>query len=127
MALLIDLKPGERIIIGQAVITNDGPRTRLVIQGDTPILREKDIIRPEDADTPCKMIYATVQLMYLDPDPKRHHQVYFAFARQVQEAAPSTAPYLLDINEKIIAGAYYQALKEAKKLVNHEARLLSNA
>lgn len=127
MALLIDLKPGERIIIGRAIVTNDGPRTRLVIHGDTPILREKDILRPEDADTPCKTLYATVQVMYLDGHPERHHGPYFDVARQVQEAAPSTTPYILRINEKIIAGTYYQALKEARKLVNYEARLLSHA
>jgi flagellar protein FlbT len=127
MALLIDLKPGERVIIGQALVTNDGPRTRLVIQGDAPILREKDILRSEDADTPCKRLYLNVQLMYVDQEPARFHAGYFDLSRQVQEAAPSTAPYLLRINEKIISGSYYQALKEAKKLVHYEARLLSDA
>jgi flagellar biosynthesis regulator FlbT len=41
MALIIDLKPGEKILIGTAVITNDSQRTRLHISGDAAILREK--------------------------------------------------------------------------------------
>ena len=57
MALIIDLKPSERIIIGDALITNDTARTRLHIEGDAPILREKDILRPDEADSPSKKIY----------------------------------------------------------------------
>ena len=37
MALKVELKPGERFILGDSVITNDDQRTRLFIEGDTPI------------------------------------------------------------------------------------------
>ena len=53
MALVIDLKPGEKILIGNAVITNDSQRTRLHIAGEAPIIREKDVMQEEDADTAC--------------------------------------------------------------------------
>ena len=46
MALKVELKPGERIIIGDCVITNADQRTRLLIDGHAPILREKDILTP---------------------------------------------------------------------------------
>ena len=65
MALKVELKPHERIIIGACVITNTDQRARLLIDGDKiPILREKDILTPETADTPAKLIYLAVQLMY---------------------------------------------------------------
>ena len=51
MALKIELKPGERIILGDCVVTNADQRTRLVIEGDAPILREKDIMTPRVAPT----------------------------------------------------------------------------
>ena len=57
MALVIDLKPGEKILIGTAVITNDKQRTRIHIAGEAPILREKDVLQEEECDTPCKKIY----------------------------------------------------------------------
>ena len=60
MALKVELKPGERFILGDSVITNDDQRTRLFIEGDTPILREKDILRASEADTPCKRVYLLV-------------------------------------------------------------------
>ena len=52
MALKVELKPRERIIIGQVVIRNDEQRTRFFIEGDAPILREKDILTAASADTP---------------------------------------------------------------------------
>ena len=71
MALKVELKPRERIIIGQVVIRNDEQRTRFFIEGDAPILREKDILTGASADTPAKKIYLAIQLMYLaqDRDP----------------------------------------------------------
>ena len=47
VALKIELKPDERVILGDCVITNDDQRTRLVIEGRSPILREKDIMTAE--------------------------------------------------------------------------------
>jgi flagellar protein FlbT len=77
MGLKVELKPGERIIVGDSIITNDDQRTRLVIDGNAPILREKDILTPETANTPCKKIYLAVQLMYLARNPREHHDLYF--------------------------------------------------
>lgn len=126
MALIIDLKPSERIIIGTALITNDDNRTRLHIEGAAAILREKDIMREEEANTPCKRIYFTVQLMYLSQDPSAMHDAYFAQIRDIQNAAPSTSTFFMVINEHIMNGHYYKALKEARLLIEHEAELIGN-
>ncbi len=127
MALIIDLKPSERVIIGNALITNDDVRTRLHIEGSAPILREKDIMREDEANTPCKKIYFAVQLMYIAPDPQKVHKAYFSLVRNVQDAAPSTAVMFAKINDHILNDEYYKALKEARILIEHEKELLSNA
>ena len=57
MALKVELKPGEKLIVGTCVITNSDQRTKLFIDGKAPILREKDILSPTTADTPAKAIY----------------------------------------------------------------------
>ena len=64
MALKLELKPNERVILGDCVVTNTDKRTRLVIEGAVPILREKDIMTAGLADTPAKRIYLAVQRMY---------------------------------------------------------------
>src|SRR5262249_32208115 len=127
MALKVEMKPGERMIIGDCVITNSDQRTRLLIDGDTPILREKDILTAETANTPAKRIYLAVQLMYLSRKPCAHHETYFALMRDILEAAPSTWRYIECINNHILTGELYKALKDAKKLISYEGELLENA
>ena len=124
MALIIDLKPNEKILIGNAVITNDTQRTRLHISGDAPILREKDVMQEEDADTPCKKIYFLVQCMYLARNPKIYHDNYFQLIRDIQNAAPTTSLFFMKINDMIIEGSYYKAMKEAQNLLDHEHELM---
>ncbi len=127
MALIIDLKPSERLIIGNALVTNDDARTRLHIEGSAPILREKDIMLEDEADTPCKKIYFTVQLMYISPDPEKMHKTYFSLIHDIQHAAPSTSLFFAKISSHLMNGEYYKALKEARNLMEHEREMLANA
>ena len=127
MALKVELKPGERIFVGESVIINDDQRTRLLIKGAAPVLREKDIMTPQRADTPAKRIYLAVQLMYTSRDPRDHHDVYFALVRDIVQAAPSTWPYIENINNHILRGELYKALKQSRKLIEYEEELFRNA
>jgi flagellar protein FlbT len=127
MALKVELKPGERIFIGECVITNDDQRTRLLIDGRAPVLREKDIMTVEQANTPGKRIYLAVQLMYTSSDPRTHHEVYFALIRDIVQAAPSTWPLIESINNHILSGELYKALKQSRKLIEYEQELFRNA
>ena len=125
MALKVELKPHERIIIGSCVVTNTDQRARLLIDGDNiPILREKDILTPETANTPAKLVYLAVQLMYISPDAEANHGTYFNLLRDIITTVPSSWPLIEAINGHILNGDLYQALKEAKKLVAYEKKLL---
>jgi flagellar protein FlbT len=127
MALKVELKPGERIFIGESVITNDDQRTRLLIDGVAPVLREKDIMTLEKANSPAKRIYLAVQLMYTSRDPRVHHEIYFSLIRDIVEAAPSTWSYIESINNHILRGELYKALKQSRKLTEYEEELVRNA
>jgi flagellar biosynthesis repressor protein FlbT len=128
MALKVELKPHERIIVGSCVITNTDQRARLLIDGDNvPILREKDILTPETADTPAKLVYLAVQLMYISPNGDASHGTYFNLLRDIITTVPSSWPLIEAINGHILNGDLYQALKEAKKLVAYEKKLLEQA
>jgi flagellar protein FlbT len=127
MALKIELKAGERIILGECVVTNTDQRTRLLIEGETPVLREKDILLAADADTPAKRIYLAVQIMYTSKDPRSHHELYFKLIGDIMRAAPSTWPLIESINNHILTGEMYKALKAAKKLVAYEREIFDHA
>jgi flagellar protein FlbT len=127
MPLKVELKPGERIIVGDCLLTNCEQRTRILIEGTTPVLREKDIMTADQATSPARRIYLAVQLMYTSRDSRAHHDVYFALMRDIVQAAPSTWAYVESINNQILTGNIYKALKEAKKLVVYEQELLDHA
>ena len=128
MALKVELKPNERIIIGSCVITNVDQRARLLIEGEnTPVLREKDILTPATADSPAKKIYLAVQLMYLSGDLSTHHEFYFPLVQDFLNAAPSSLPLIAEINNRILAGDLYKALKAVKELIAYEQELIAHA
>jgi flagellar biosynthesis repressor protein FlbT len=127
MALKVELKPGERFILGECIVTNDNQRTRLFIEGDAPILREKDILTPETADTPAKRLYLAVQLMYLARDPERLREEYVTLSTDIVKAAPSTLKLIDAINNELLTGSLYKALREAKNLIAYEQELLGHA
>jgi flagellar protein FlbT len=127
MSLKVELKPHERLIVGNCVITNSDQRTRLFIDGRAPVLREKDILSPSTADTPAKRIYLAVQLMYLEDDIDTMRRDYFALVTDLVRAAPSTIAIVDEINNEILTGQLYKALRAAKKLIQYEQDILANA
>ena len=128
MALRIELKPRERFILGGAVLRNGDTRSELILENNVPILRGKNILSLEDADTPCKRIYFLIQLMYVEGGNLEGHQdTYWALVRDIVKAAPSMLGLIDAINEHLVGGRYYEALKLARKLINEEERLIQHA
>ena len=129
MPLKLTLKPNEKVLIGTAVVTNAGQKCEIIIQNTVPVLREKDIITEERADTICKKIYHTILNMYVEPkNEKEHHDIYFKLVKGLFNAYPHQVVLALtmEISRKILEGNHYQAVKTCKKLINFEAELLAN-
>jgi len=124
MALKIELKPFERIIIGESLITNSDQRTRFLIEGNAPILREKDILTADAANTPIKRIYLCVQMMYLENDIAKYQDTYFEFVKDILAAMPSSRKQIEAASNHILSGSFYKALKDIRKLMSREEELL---
>jgi len=125
MALKINLKPHEKLLLGSAVITNGNAKCSLHVENNVTILREKDILKEKDATSPCKRIYFVVQMMYVDQENLvEYHKLYWKLVRDVIGAAPSVLPYIDKISDCIVVGQYYQALKFSKKLIHYEQEVL---
>ena len=67
MPLTINLKPHERLIVNGVVIENSGPAAKILIHNNAALLRERDIVTEEQANTPARRIYFAVQCQYLFP------------------------------------------------------------
>ena len=126
MALKITLKPGERMIMGGAALTNaNSSSCDLVIENRIPILRQKDILTEEKANSPCRRIYYAIQLMYIDEENlATYHQAYWKMVKDVVRAAPSTVAWIDAISEHILHRQYYQALKLTKRLIAYEQEVI---
>ena len=124
MALKIELKPEERVILGDCVVTNRGQRTQLLIEGRIPILREKDIMTVSRADTLAKRIYLAVQFMYVSKQPMDNYVIYLRLIREMLNVAAGCRPFIDRINNRILTGDLYKALKEARKLIGYEEERL---
>ena len=126
MALKVELKPGEKLLIGNCIITNSDQRTRLFVDGRAPILREKDILTAETANSPAKRIYLAVQLMYINDDIESTRDTYFALVNDFIQAAPSSVELVNQINNEILTGQLYKALKSSQRLIEYEQDLISH-
>ncbi|MCK5420148.1 MAG: flagellar biosynthesis repressor FlbT [Desulfobacterales bacterium] len=127
MTLKITLKPREKMIIGGAVLINGNPKnTDLIIENTVPVLRQKDILSEKDATSPCSRIYFVIQLMYIDEaNLLTHHNAYWKLVRELLDAAPSLTGFIDQINQHILSGRHYQALKLARELITYEQEVIS--
>jgi len=127
MPLRVELKPFERIIIGETVIINSGSRTSFLIDGEAPILREKDTVTAENANTPVKRLYFCIQMMYLKSDIPKYRSSYLGCIKDLRESMPGARDMIETINAHVAAGALYKALKEIRKLMKVEDELAMRA
>jgi flagellar biosynthesis repressor protein FlbT len=128
MSLKLNLKADEKIIIGGAVLRNGPRHAELYVENSVPILRQKDIMTEEEAQSPARRIYFLLQLMYIDAENRPAYQESLGgLMQEVVAAAPSTQSYLVKIVEEIAAGRLYQALKSAHQLIDYEKELFAHA
>jgi flagellar protein FlbT len=123
MPLRVELKPFERIVIGESVIINSATRASFLIDGETPILRERDTVTEETANTPARSLYYCVQMMYLKNDATRYREPYARHLAELRAAMPEARDPIDAANHHVAAGALYKALKEIRKLMKREEEL----
>jgi flagellar protein FlbT len=124
MALKVELKPFERIIIGESLITNSETRTTFLIEGEAPILREKDILTAETANTPVKRLYLCIQMMYLEKNIPKYQDLYMDFVKDLLETQPTLRKSIETASKLILSGSLYHSLKEVRKMIKREEELL---
>lgn len=125
MPLLIDLKPGERVIINGAVIENAGTNTKIRIHNESNILRQKEILTEDQVTSPATRVYFSLQCAYIFPEKRDHYLKLCAVClSEYLEACPSADNIGTEVSAAIVAGHYYKALKASRKLLKHEKTVL---
>jgi flagellar protein FlbT len=127
--LKLSLKPGEKFVLNGAVVQNGDRRGVLVLQNKASVLREKDIMQPDEATTPARRIYFPVMMMYLDEAGAERQ--YEEFATRLTEFMgvvrnPEVLSDCIAISKHVMAREYYKALMLSRKLIEYEDQRLGH-
>ena len=127
MPLKLTLKAGEKIYTGKSHIYIDsGSIEKLYIEGPMPVMRERDYLPEELANTEARMIYLVLQRCYLEDRFDLYKDEYFRRSGELIAAKPDAMPFIASINRYLAGEDMYRAVKEARKLVQFdEGELLS--
>jgi flagellar protein FlbT len=129
MPLKLSLKPHERFVLNGAVVQNGDRRGVLLLQNKASVLREKDIMQPEEANSPSRRIYFPVMMMYLDDSGAAgYHE---EFVRRLQEFMgainnPNVLAECVNISKLVLQREYYKALTTCRRLMEYEDQRLGN-
>lgn len=129
--LVLKLGPGERVLINGAVIENGDRRNRLSIMSpNANILRLKDAIHPEEANTPVRRVcYAAQLVLSGDATPSDARRQLLRGVEQLSQVFtdPDSKSHLEVATDSILKDQYYQALKALRSLLPREQRLMGVA
>jgi flagellar protein FlbT len=129
MPLKLSLKPGEKFVLNGAVVQNGDRRGVLMLQNKASVLREKDIMQAEQANTPARRVYFPVMMMYLNE--LEAQQVFPEFTTRLNEFMsvirnPKILADCLSISRCVMSKDYYKALMLCRKLIEYEDERLGN-
>lgn len=117
------------MLINGAVVENGDRRCRLAIMTpDANILRLRDAIHPEDANTPVRRVCFALQLVLSgDTSPEDAH---LPLLRQIEALSQvftdtDSRNHLSDATRNLIEKQFYGALKSLRALLPREDRLLA--
>jgi len=120
MSLKFRIPAGEKIIVNGAVITNTSSKAmHFSLENDASIMRERDILLPNQIENPIDNVYMQVQMMYIEPENHTEHYAAFQQAAQMAFlATPEEGPLRAMIFEVVgMVGEknFYGALKLLQK------------
>lgn len=118
MPLKLSLKPGETFVVNGAVVRNGDRRGVLLLENRARVLREKDILHPQDANTPARRAYFSIMQMYLlgEIDGPAYAQAAESIASLMASAeTDDERATVLDISADVCAANLYKALSKCRK------------
>lgn len=125
--LVLELRQGEVMIINGAPI-RFRTKARVELTAHARFLFGKQVMAPEQCDSPARRIYFAFQLAYVGEVDERARGLASARTLVAAFKAATTSPLARDILDRAIAAAEnddcYQALKLARRIIRHEDSIL---
>ncbi|MEO0721929.1 MAG: flagellar biosynthesis repressor FlbT [Pseudomonadota bacterium] len=124
MPLKLSLKPGETFVVNGAVVRNGERRGVLLLETQARVLRDKDIMLPEEANSPAREAYFAVMQLYLtgeDSGP-RYDAAIDSLAQVLTDDSLNDEERegVLAVSRAMASGDLYRALGASRKLIAAE-------
>jgi flagellar protein FlbT len=126
--LILELRPGEMMIVNGATL-RFRTKTRLELTAHARFLFGKQIMAPQQADSPARRIYFAVQTAYIGTPEER--TAALALLRELigEFQAATTSALAREILDRALAAAEaddcYLALRLARRIMRHEEAVLT--
>jgi len=128
--LVLELRQGEMMIINGAPI-RFRTKARIELTAKARFLFGKQIMRPEQADSPARRIYFALQCAYIGSAEERAAGLGDAHRLVAEWKAATTSALGGQILDRALAAAEaddcYQALKLVRQIIRHEDAVLGRA
>jgi flagellar biosynthesis repressor protein FlbT len=128
--LVLELRQGDMMIVNGAAIRFRN-KARIELTSRARFLFGKQIMRPEQADSPARRIYLALQSAYVGDEPERPQALEHARQLIAQFMAATTSTSLRDILSQAVIAAEtddcYQALRLTRRVVSDEDAVLGRA
>ena len=125
--LVLELRPGEAMIINGALV-RFRTRSRIELMAKARFMFGKQIMAPDQADTPARRIYFALQSAYIGEIHERERGLAAAHELILAFKEATTSPLAREILDRAEAAAAedncYLALKLARRIINHEDAVL---
>ncbi len=128
-ALVLELRQGETMIVNGAPI-RFRTKSRIELTAHARFLFGKQIMAPDQCDSPARRIYFALQTAYIGADDERARGLASARALAAEFKSASTSALAREILDRALACAEaddcYRALKLARRIIRHEDAVLGH-
>src|ERR1700730_15462753 len=128
--LVLELRPGEAMIINGALV-RFRTRSRIELVAKARFMFGKQIMAPEQADSPARRIYFALQTAYVGEEEERTSGLATAHELIAAFKAATTSALAREILDRAEAAAAddncYLALKLTRRIINHEDTVMGRS
>ncbi len=126
--LVLELRQGEVMIVNGAPI-RFRTKSRIELTAKARFLFGKQIMPPDQADSPARRIYFALQSAYIGAEPERARGLDSARELVAAFRRATTSALARDMLDQALAAAEaddcYQALKLVRRIIRHEDTVLA--
>jgi flagellar protein FlbT len=125
--LVLEMRSGDMMVVNGAAIRFRA-KTRIELTAHARFLFGRQIMPPNEADTPARRIYYALQTAYIGDDQERNTGLEEARLRAREFRDATTSAQARALLDQAIAcaesGKCYQALRLARRVIQHEDAVL---